>query len=135
PSRPTFPGDRVPDSAGSDRPARPQVGERVDAVWWRPDVRATARKGSTIGMTTTRAAGYEVVPLQERVRYVRAVRIAIAVSTVFFGALLRHSGPVDFGFVSAGAALYLTVSLGTEAVWRFRTTGGSPLFGAMLILD
>src|SRR5437879_12785739 len=86
-------------------------------------------------MTATRAAGYEVVPLQERVRYVRAVRIAIAVSTAFFGALLRHSGPVDFGFVSAGAALYLTVSLGTEAVWRFRTTGGSPLFGAMLILD
>lgn len=85
-------------------------------------------------MMTPHFAG-ELVPLADRIRYMRWLRVAIAV-----GAVLACTVPWPPSWEVMAPLLvvggtYIGLSLGFEAMWRVRGRRGLQLFNALLIVD
>jgi two-component system, cell cycle response regulator len=86
---------------------------------------------STVGQRTTT----DLVPLDERLLYLRVLRAVIAAATVLDAALLPQLLRKSFLTVAVFAAAYLGVCLVAEAAWRLRNRRGLWLFGGLLMLD
>lgn len=85
--------------------------------------------------TKIRAVADELVPLAQRVRYMRLFRLALSVGVVGFAAYAGDvvgASPVAIG---KGAALYLMVSFASEGLWRLLGRRGLFLFAGMLMID
>jgi len=77
----------------------------------------------------------ELVPLDERLLYLRVLRAIIAAATVLDATLLPHLLRKPFLVVAATAFGYLLVCLLAEGVWRLLHRRGLWLFGSLLMLD
>ncbi len=83
-------------------------------------------------MSTT-AQRHDLVPLAERLVYLRVLRIVMAVICVLDAALLPRGS--SFVEVVEVTGAYLAGCLLLELAWRATKGGGAWLFGALLILD
>src|SRR5205823_4286117 len=77
----------------------------------------------------------DLVPLDERLLYLRVLRAVIAAATVLDAALLPHLLRRSFLTVAVFALTYLVVCLAAEALWRLLNRRGLWLFGGLLMLD
>jgi len=77
----------------------------------------------------------DLVPLEERLLYLRVLRAVIAAATVLDAALLPHLLRRPFLTVAVSALAYLLVCLAAEGVWRLMHRRGLWLFGGLLMLD
>jgi two-component system cell cycle response regulator len=78
---------------------------------------------------------HELVPLADRVRYMRVFRL-LAAAVVVLACLalpeLRRA-PLDAALLVTGG--YVGVALAGEAIWRLASRRALPLFGALVVLD
>jgi len=77
----------------------------------------------------------DLVPLEERLRYLRVLRAVIAAATVLDAALLPHLLRQPFLTVAVIAGAYLFACLILEGIWRLLRRPGLWLFGGLLMLD
>ena len=77
----------------------------------------------------------DLVPLEERLLYLRVLRAVIAAATVLDAALLPHLLRRPFLTVASSALGYLVVCLVAEGVWRLMHRRGLWLFGGLLMMD
>jgi two-component system, cell cycle response regulator len=77
----------------------------------------------------------DLVPLSERLMYLRVLRAVIAAMTVLDAALLPHVLRKSFLFVASISLGYVLLSWAMEALWRLLHRRGLWLFGALLIID
>src|SRR5438270_10955778 len=77
----------------------------------------------------------DLVPLDERLLYLRVLRAVIAAATVLDATLLRHLLRKPFLTVAASALGYLLVCVFAELLWRLMHRRGLWLFGSLLMLD
>src|SRR5438270_7005446 len=77
----------------------------------------------------------DLVPLDERLLYLRVLRAVIAAATVLDATLLPHLLRRPFLTVAVSAMGYLLVSLLAEGLWRVMRRRGLWLFGSLLMLD
>lgn len=77
----------------------------------------------------------DLVPLDERLLYLRVLRAIIAAATVLDAALLPHLLRRSFMTVALFALAYLGLSLAVEALWRLRHRRGLWLFGGLMMVD
>jgi diguanylate cyclase (GGDEF)-like protein len=77
----------------------------------------------------------DLVPLEERLLYLRVLRAVIAAATVLDAALLPHLLRRPFLTVAITAFAYLMLCLLLEGVWRLMKRRGLWLFGGLLMLD
>jgi diguanylate cyclase (GGDEF)-like protein len=76
-----------------------------------------------------------LVPLVERLTYLRVLRAVIALATVLDAALLPHLLRRPFLQVAVTAVGYLAVCLALEGIWRLLHRPGLWLFGGLLMID
>src|SRR5437763_14308090 len=76
----------------------------------------------------------DLVPLEERLLYLRVLRAVIAAATVLDAALLPHLLRQSFFTVAVSAFAYLMSCLLLEGVWRLMHRRGLSLFGGVLVL-
>ncbi|MBV9485710.1 MAG: diguanylate cyclase, partial [Frankiaceae bacterium] len=86
-------------------------------------------------MTAASQRSTDLVPLSERLMYLRVLRAVLAATTVLDAALLPHLLRQSFVFVSCTALGYVVVSLGLEGLWRLLQRRGLWLFGTLLMID
>ncbi|HVI34683.1 MAG TPA: hypothetical protein VM684_00495, partial [Gaiellales bacterium] len=77
----------------------------------------------------------DLVPLDERLLYLRVLRAVIAAATVLDATLLPHLLRKPFITVAASALVYLVVCVSAELFWRLMHRRGLWLFGSLLMLD
>jgi diguanylate cyclase (GGDEF)-like protein len=77
----------------------------------------------------------DLVPLDERLVYLRVLRAIIAAATVLDATLLPHLLRRPFLTVAVSALGYLLVCLLAEVLWRLARRRGLWLFGSLLMLD
>ena len=77
----------------------------------------------------------DLVPLEERLLYLRVLRAVIALTTVLDAALLPRLLRQSFLSVGVTALGYLVVCLVAEGLWRLMKRRGLWLFGGLLMLD
>jgi diguanylate cyclase (GGDEF)-like protein len=77
----------------------------------------------------------DLVPLSERLVYLRVLRAVLSATTVLDAALLPHLLRESFVFVSSVALGYLLTSWGLEGIWRLVKQRGDWIFGVSLIID
>jgi diguanylate cyclase (GGDEF)-like protein len=77
----------------------------------------------------------DLVPLDERLLYLRVLRAVIAAATVLDATLLPHLLRRPFMTVAVTAMGYLVVCLLAEGLWRMLRRRGLWLFGSLLMLD
>jgi diguanylate cyclase (GGDEF)-like protein len=77
----------------------------------------------------------DLVPLTERLVYLRVLRAVLAATTVVDAALLPHLLRDSFPFVASMALSYVLVSWGIEWICRRLGPRGQWLFGGLLIVD
>jgi two-component system cell cycle response regulator len=77
----------------------------------------------------------DLVPLDERLLYLRVLRAVIAAATVLDAALLPHLLRKPFLTVACTALGYLLFCLLAEAFWRLLHRPGLWLFGGLLMVD
>src|SRR3954447_16351967 len=77
----------------------------------------------------------DLVPLDERLLYLRVLRAVIAAATVLDATLLPHLLRKPFITVAASALAYLVVCVLAELFWRLMHRRGLWLFGSLLMLD
>lgn len=82
-----------------------------------------------------RTVSDELVPLAQRMRYMRLFRVAISVGVVGFAAYAPDVVGASALAVGKGAGVYLAISFAAEGAWRLLGRRGLVLFGAMLIID
>jgi diguanylate cyclase (GGDEF)-like protein len=82
-----------------------------------------------------RTVADELVPLAQRMRYMRLFRVALSVGVVLFAAYAPDVVGAAPMAVGKGAAVYLLLSFAADGAWRLLGRRGLFLFGAMLILD
>ena len=88
----------------------------------------------TVG-SKIRTIADELVPLAQRMRYMRLFRLAMGVGLIAFAAYAPDVVGAASLDVAKGAAVYLLVSFAAEGLWRLLGKRGLYLFGAMLIMD
>jgi two-component system, cell cycle response regulator len=83
----------------------------------------------------TADATHELVPLADRMRYMRIFRLLAALAVVAACAALPELRrlPLDTALVVTGA--YLGIALVGEGVWRLASRRALPLFGALVVFD
>jgi two-component system cell cycle response regulator len=86
-------------------------------------------------MTAATQRSSDMVPLSERLLYLRVLRVVMAATTVLDAALLPHLLRRSFIFVACVALGYALLALGLEGIWRLLRRRGLWLFGALLIID
>ena len=77
----------------------------------------------------------ELVPLAQRMRYMRLFRLAMGLGVVLFAAYAPDvvgASPMEVG---KGVVVYMLCSFAAEGLWRLVGRRGLYLFGAMLIMD
>jgi diguanylate cyclase (GGDEF)-like protein len=77
----------------------------------------------------------DLVPLDERLLYLRVLRAVIAAATVLDATLLPHLLRRPFLTVAISAFSYLAICLLAEGLWRLLHRRGLWLFGSLLMLD
>ena len=77
----------------------------------------------------------DLVPLDERLLYLRVLRAVIAAATVLDATLLPHLLRRPFLTVAASAMGYLVACLAAEGLWRIMHRRGLWLFGSLLMFD
>src|SRR3954449_4104742 len=77
----------------------------------------------------------DLVPLDERLLYLRVLRAVIAAASVLDATLLPHLPGRPFLTVAASALGYLLVCVSAELFWRLMHRRGPWLFGSLLMLD
>src|SRR5947199_9043139 len=77
----------------------------------------------------------DLVPLEERLLYLRVLRAVIAAATVLDAALLPHLLRKPFLTVACTALGYLLFCLLAEGFWRLLHRPGLWLFGGLLMVD
>jgi two-component system cell cycle response regulator len=77
----------------------------------------------------------DLVPLRERLLYLRVLRAVLAAMTVLDAALLPTPLKRSFLFIACVALGYVLVSWGIEGIWRMLQRPGLWLFGLLLIID
>ena len=77
----------------------------------------------------------DLVPLDERLLYLRVLRAVIAAATVLDATLLPHLLRRPFLTVAISALGYLVLCLLAEGLWRLRHRRGLWLFGSLLMFD
>ncbi|HET6909078.1 MAG TPA: sensor domain-containing diguanylate cyclase [Mycobacteriales bacterium] len=77
----------------------------------------------------------DLVPLDERLLYLRVLRAVIAAATVLDAALLPHLLRRPFLTVAMTAFGYLVICLLLEGLWRALRRPGLWLFGVLLMID
>jgi len=77
----------------------------------------------------------DLVPLDERLLYLRVLRAVIAAATVLDATLLPHLLRKPFLTVAVSALGYLLICVFAELVWRLAHRRGLWLFGSLLMLD
>jgi two-component system cell cycle response regulator len=77
----------------------------------------------------------EIVPIAERLRYMRLFRLVAVLLVVVFALTAHDSVGVPFERLAYITALYIATSFATDGIWRFSRRGGTLLFGGMLIID
>jgi two-component system cell cycle response regulator len=83
----------------------------------------------------TYSGSIDLVPLAERMRWMRVFRLACAAIALAAWALLPelvHARPV---VLAASVGGYLALTLGGEAAWRLSGRRGLSLFGGLVVLD
>lgn len=86
-------------------------------------------------MTAATQRTTDLVPLSERLLYLRVLRAVMAASTVLDAAILPHLLRRSFIFVSCASLGYLILAWGMEGLWRLMHRRGLWLFGALLLID
>jgi diguanylate cyclase (GGDEF)-like protein len=87
-------------------------------------------------MTTPARRQSELVPLVERLVYMRVLRAVIAATTVLDAGLLPQLLRAPFAVVASVALGYVVVAWGLEGVWRRLHQRRNRLFGgALLVMD
>jgi diguanylate cyclase (GGDEF)-like protein len=86
-------------------------------------------------MTAATQRSSDLVPLSERLLYLRVLRAVMAATTVLDAALLPHLLRRSFVFVAVVALGYALIAWALEGVWRVLHRRGLWLFGALLIID
>jgi diguanylate cyclase (GGDEF)-like protein len=86
-------------------------------------------------MTAATQRTSDLVPLSERLLYLRVLRAVMAATTVLDAALLPDELRRSFLFVSVLALGYVLVCWGIEGLWRVAKRRGLWLFSALLMLD
>src|SRR3978361_1064267 len=86
-------------------------------------------------MTAATQRSSDLVPLSERLMYLRVLRAVIAATTVLDAALLPHLLRRNFVFVSCVALGYVLLAWMIEGFWRLLQRPGLWLFGALLLID
>jgi hypothetical protein len=77
----------------------------------------------------------DLVPLRERLLYLRVLRAVLAAMTVLDAALLPQPLERSFMFIACVALGYVLLSWAIEGVWRLLQRPGLWLFGLLLIID
>ena len=77
----------------------------------------------------------ELVPLDERLRYLRILRGLLALATFTVGALLPGTLRLPLPDLGLAALCYLVVVLSLEVVWALVHRRGLVLFGLLLMID
>ncbi len=77
----------------------------------------------------------DLVPLADRVRYMRLFRFAAVVLVAALALIDADSRTITVGALLMGTAGYLGASLAAEGLWRLSRTRGLLLFGIMLMFD
>ena len=77
----------------------------------------------------------DLVPLRERLLYLRVLRAVLAAMTVLDAALIPQPLRRSFLFIACVALGYLLLSWAIEGFWRLLDRPGLWLFGALLIID
>lgn len=82
-----------------------------------------------------RVASYELVPLIERLRYMRFFRYGLIVAVTLFGTMVAAARPVSTGWLAAACAGYFGLSLLSDGIRQLWPRAGLALFGLMLMVD
>jgi diguanylate cyclase (GGDEF)-like protein len=77
----------------------------------------------------------DLVPLRERLLYLRVLRAVLAAMTVLDAALIPQPLQRSFLFIAIVALGYVLLSWAIEGIWRLLDRPGLWLFGALLIID
>ncbi len=83
----------------------------------------------------TAEAAHELVPLADRVRYMRLFRLLCAAVVVAACVSLPELRRVPLDTVLTVTGGYLAIALAGEGVWRLASRRALPLFGALVVLD
>ncbi len=86
-------------------------------------------------MTAPTQRPSDLVPLSERLVYLRVLRAVLAAITVIDAALVPHPLLESFAAISSIALGYVLVSWALEAIWRVRGQRGKWVFGVALVID
>ena len=86
-------------------------------------------------LRTPDAAGTDLVPLGERVRYLRAFRLCTAAAAIVAWLALPEMTFISLPQLAAGTGGYLLLTLSVDLLWRFAERRVVSLFGATLIVD
>jgi two-component system, cell cycle response regulator len=86
-------------------------------------------------MTARRARTEEIVPLDERIRSMRWLRLILGVVVVAYALFGAGTTAVPALLVITVTGVFLAALLGAEALWRRLGGRGITLFGSMLIAD
>jgi two-component system, cell cycle response regulator len=83
----------------------------------------------------TADATHELVPLADRMRYMRVFRLLAAVAVILACAALPELRrlPLDTALIVTGG--YLGIALAGEGIWRLASRRALPLFGALVVFD
>jgi diguanylate cyclase (GGDEF)-like protein len=82
-----------------------------------------------------RTVSDELVPLAQRMRYLRLFRLAMSLGVIAFAAFAPDVVGASPLAIGKGAAVFLAVSFAAEGAWRLLGRRGLVLFGATLIVD
>ncbi|HEV7887495.1 MAG TPA: sensor domain-containing diguanylate cyclase [Acidimicrobiales bacterium] len=82
-----------------------------------------------------RTAAVDLVPLADRIRYMRLFRLAAVLVVAAVSIIDPEPRTVSVLALAAAAGGYLAASLAAEALWRLGRSRGLLLFGAMLMTD
>ena len=88
-------------------------------------------------MTTAEArwSASEIVPIADRLRYMRIFRLGVVMLVVAFGFVAPDVVGVTYRFLLLMTGIYLALGLASDAFWKYSRRGGVLIFGAMLIVD
>jgi diguanylate cyclase (GGDEF)-like protein len=86
-------------------------------------------------MTEQRKAVIDLVPLSDRVRYLRLFRLVAVGLVAVLAALNPNPHQVGWAALAAGTVGYVGASLAAEGLWRMGERRGLLLFSAMVMVD
>jgi diguanylate cyclase (GGDEF)-like protein len=77
----------------------------------------------------------EIVPIADRLRYMRIFRLGAAMLAVAFGFVAPDTVGVRYTHLLVVTGVYLAFGLSSDGFWKYSKRGGVLIFGAMLIVD